>query len=153
MHPPPLEHVVVRLVAALADPRRDAQLLAEAGLAFDPSLLALVTRLSLGGPASVGELARDIGRDPSAASRQVARLERLGLVGRLEAGGDRRVSRVDLTDMGEEAARALAGARRRLLGRLTTGWPTEDRTRLAELLARLADAVEARPPPVTPPPA
>jgi len=87
----------------------------------------------------VGELADRAGRDYTTISRQVAKLETLGLVKRRTAQADRRVSEAVITTKGRAMTQAIDKARDRLLSRMLAGWSAKDTATLAELLRRLAD--------------
>lgn len=84
------------------------------------------------------ELAERLGVTPSGVARQLAPLERIGLVGRESHARDARLALVVLTDSGarvlDEAGPTAEEAAGRALGAL---WPAADRERLAELLARV----------------
>src|SRR3954468_20430747 len=83
------------------------------------------------------ELAQRLGITPSGVARQVAPLERMGLVGRESHERDARLALVVLTETGarivdEALNTAEAAAERALAAR----WEKAERERLAELLAR-----------------
>ena len=138
-----------RLVAALIDlmgflssPRRDDVLLKEAGVDLDRALFPLLVRLAISGPTSVAALADQVGRDHTTVSRQLSKLESLGLISRRGGGADRRVRPASLTPEGEEIVQAITAARRRLLSRALAGWSQTDRAKLATLNRRFVDALE-----------
>jgi DNA-binding MarR family transcriptional regulator len=86
------------------------------------------------------DLADRLGVTPSGLARQLAPLERIGLVGRESHARDARLALVVLTDTGarvlDEAQPTAEEASARALGAV---WPVEDRRRLASLLARVRD--------------
>ncbi|MFT3853369.1 MAG: MarR family transcriptional regulator [Ilumatobacteraceae bacterium] len=90
------------------------------------------------GPRAVGALADELHLDQSTVVRQVAALERKGLVER-SAGG--RAALVALTPDGEEQ---LAEVRAGRVGALLAPWPAHDRTELARLLVELNAALDRR---------
>jgi DNA-binding MarR family transcriptional regulator len=130
-----LADALIELLGFLNSPQRDDALLREAGVALDRALFPLLVRLAARGPLGVAELADQVGRDHTTVSRQLAKLERLGLV-RRGAGGDRRVRPAEPTPAGEAVVEAITGARRRLLGAALAGWDGADLARLAELNRR-----------------
>ena len=132
---------LVDLISVLNSPQRDDLLLREAGVSLDRALFPLLVRLGVRGPMGVAELADQVGRDHTTISRQLAKLETLGLVSR-KAGADRRVRAAALTVEGEGVVRAITGARRRLLTRALAGWSEADRAALAQLSRRFADALK-----------
>ncbi|AWV20861.1 Transcriptional regulator, MarR family [Roseomonas mucosa] len=142
-----LAGALIDLVGALNSPRQDEVLLREAGVTLDRALFPLLVRIARAGSVGIVELAGQAGRDHSTISRQVARLERLGLVARQAAAGDQRVREARITEAGEQLIAAIAGARRRLLGRLLANWSAQERRSVAQLNRRLADAMKAALPP------
>jgi DNA-binding MarR family transcriptional regulator len=130
---------VVDLVGLMNRPLRDARMIEEAGISLDRALFPLLVGVGRFGPIGVGELADRAGRDYTTISRQVAKLETLGLVKRRTAQADRRVSEAVITNKGRAMTQAIDKARDRLLSRMLAGWSAKDTATLAELLRRLAD--------------
>ena len=82
------------------------------------------------------DLASRLGVTPSGIARQVAPLERIGLVGRESNPRDARLALVTLTDSGRRiAGEALVTANEAAEGALRTIWNDADAERLGELLA------------------
>ena len=138
-----LAGALLDLIGALNSPRQDEVLMREAGVTFDRALFPLLVRIGMAGSLGVVELAEQVGRDHSTISRQVARLEALGLVVRQVAARDQRIREARITDTGRGMVSAITEARRRLLGRLLAGWSRGERRTLAHLNRRLADAMQA----------
>ena len=136
-----LAAALIELIGFLNSPQRDEALLAEAGVALDRALFPLLVRLGMSGPLSVAALADQVGRDHTTVSRQLSKLERLDLVSRQGAGGDRRVRTASLTGAGEDVVRAITAARRRLLSRVLAAWSEADLASLAPLNGRFVDAL------------
>ncbi len=85
------------------------------------------------------DLADLLGVGRGTMSRQVTRLERLGLLARTADPHDSRSQPLALTPEGEERfARARAG-RQEYVRRALAGWPEDELGRLAGLLGRLND--------------
>jgi len=126
----------------LASPQRDDVLLREAGVSLDRALFPLLIRLAMGGPLGVAALADQVGRDHTTISRQLAKLESLGLIARQD-GADRRVRTASPTPAGEAVVAAITAARRRLLSRALAGWTDADLQSLATLNRRFVDALGA----------
>lgn len=129
------------LMGFLSSPKRDDVLLNEAGVNLDRALFPLLVRLARSGPLSVAGLADQVGRDHTTISRQLAKLESLGLIARPVGGADRRVRAAALTRAGDKIVRAISAARRRLLSRALANWTPEDRAALAKLNRRFVDAL------------
>lgn len=82
------------------------------------------------------DLATSLGVTPSGIARQVAPLERIGLVGRESNPRDARLALVTLTDSGRRiASEALVTAEEAAEGALRTIWNDGDSERLGKLLA------------------
>ena len=135
---------LLELTGCLNSPRQDEVLLREAGITLDRALFPLLVRLSAASPMSVSKLAERAGRDPSTVSRQLAKLERLGLVSRPAAREDLRVRDAAVTKAGLRTVAAITAARRKLLSELLRHWPAEDREAFPRLLQHLADAMKSR---------
>ena len=129
------------LLGFLNSPRQDDVLIREAGVSIDRALFPLLVRIGAAGSLGVVELAEQVARDHSTVSRQVAKLEDLGLVTRKQNKRDQRVREAVITEDGKRTVRAFTAARRRLLGKLLADWSEEDRAALARLNRKLADAM------------
>lgn len=81
--------------------------------------------------------------DPSVVSRQVAALEKLGLVTRRSDPDDGRASLVSLTDAGREKLRNVRRLHLQAVVESMQHWPVERIGRLADDLADLTDASAA----------
>jgi DNA-binding MarR family transcriptional regulator len=131
---------VLDLVGIMNRPQRDARMIEEAGISLDRALFPLLVGVGRFGPIGVGELADRNGRDYTTVSRQIAKLETLGLVERCTRQADRRVSEAVITNKGKEMTRAIDKARDRILTRMLADWSPQDIGTLAYLLRRLADS-------------
>jgi len=117
----------------------DEALVREAGISLDRALfraLAVVERL---GPIGVVDLADRIGRDHTTVSRQIAKLEGLGLVERRAATRDRRVREAVLTPTGKAMTDALDVARGRIAERVFADWSAGEISELTRLMRKFAD--------------
>lgn len=135
---------LIALVGCLNSPRQDDFLLREAGVSLDRALFPLLVRLSASPSIGVAELAEHIGRDPSTVSRQIAKLEDLGLVKRKAGQGDMRVREATITKAGARTIDAITAARRRLLDQLLQDWTKSERENLPKLVQKLADAMKSK---------
>jgi DNA-binding MarR family transcriptional regulator len=136
-----LAAALLDLLSLLNSPRQDEILLREAGMSLDRALFPLLVRIGMAGSMSVVELADQVGRDHSTISRQMAKLESLGLVSRRQGLNDQRIREAAITIAGQRAVRAITTARRRLLGKILADWSPEDREAVARLNRKLADAI------------
>jgi len=96
----------------------------------------LLLRLDEDGPQSVGGLAQALSLDGSTVPRQVAAMERRGLVEKHPNPEDGRGALVAATETGREAAKSMQAARWRRLGIIFSSWSEEDRRSFTALLAR-----------------
>jgi DNA-binding MarR family transcriptional regulator len=140
-----LAAALIDLMGFFASPQRDDGLLAEAGVSLDRALFPLLVRLGRHGPLSVARLALQVGRDHTTISRQLAKLESLGLVSREGGGADRRVRPATLTAAGEAIVQAITAARRRLLSKALGDWSDADRASLASLNRRFVETLSGGP--------
>ena len=136
-----LAGALIDLVGFLNRPQRDDILLREASVTLDRALFPLLVRLGASGALAVVELADLVGRDHSTVSRQIAKLEALGLVVRAARHEDQRIRAAQITREGEKVVRALTAARQRLFDRLFATWSLRDREAVGRLIRRLADTM------------
>jgi len=133
--------VLLRLHGYMNRPDLDQAFLARAGVKLDRALFPLLTRIGLAHPISVVELANLVGRDHSTVSRQVAKLETLGLVERKAAEGDQRVRRLEPSATGRRMLDQFALARRKFVSKRLGNWTNEERSMLLDLLQRFTATI------------
>ena len=138
-----LHGAMVDILGVMNRPQRDAMMVEEAGISLDRALFPLLVGIGRFGPIGVVELADRVGRDYTTVSRQVAKLERLGLVERRAAQTDQRVREASITDKGREMTGAIDKARDRIISAMLADWLPEDIEVLARLMRRMADAAIA----------
>jgi DNA-binding MarR family transcriptional regulator len=137
-----LHGALMDLVGVFNRPQPDAALLAAAGVKLDRALFPLLVRIERRGPIGVVELGEVSGRDHSTVSRQVAKLESLGLVER-RPGADKRVREAVVTEDGRRMTAAIDAARGRMQNAALAGWSAKDRADLVRLVRKLADEAVA----------
>jgi DNA-binding MarR family transcriptional regulator len=135
-----LREALLDINGILNRPQPDAALIALAGVDLDRALFPLLVRVERRGPLGIGELAELAGRDYTTVSRQVTKLESLGLVGRQVNAQDARIKEAVITEQGRAMARALDGAREKLFATVLADWDKRDVTELARLMRKLADS-------------
>lgn len=133
-----IEESVVTIVREVTLPHVQERVAEQAGVAVERAGYGVLRGVAEHGPVRLTDLARQLGVDPSTASRHVKALERQGLVVRDGDPGDGRVARLALTAGGAAALERLRVVRHRLFAEILVDWPAEDRAALAPLLARLA---------------
>jgi DNA-binding MarR family transcriptional regulator len=158
-----LHRALIDVVGVMNAPQRDELLIREAGIALDRALFPLLVLIGRFGPIGVVELANRLDRDYTTVSRQVTRLESLGLARRRRNAADRRVRASIATAKGRAAIARLDAARERIGGGVLAQWDEREIEALARLLRKFADAIideparRANPPPspplTVPPPA
>jgi DNA-binding MarR family transcriptional regulator len=134
-----LREALLDITGILNRPQPDAALIDLAGVDLDRALFPLLVRVDRRGPLGIGELAELCGRDYTTVSRQVAKLESLGLVGRQVNAQDARIKEAVITPKGRAMTRALDAAREKIFTALLADWDMADVVELARLLRKLAD--------------
>ena len=140
-----LHAALLDIVAVMNRPQRDEVLIKAAGIRLDRALFPLLVLIERFGPIGVVELADRVGRDYTTVSRQVAKLESLGLVGRQAAAGDRRVRAAVIAPKGKAMTDAVDAARDRIGRAIFSSWDKDDIDDLVRLMRRFADAVRDGP--------
>ncbi len=118
---------------------------------LDRSSYLLARTLASDGPASINGLAARLGLDATTVTRQVATMERSGLVSRHAHPSDGRVSVIELAPPGRRRMDEVRAAREARIGELVADWPVPDRTAFADLLERFNQSLLEHPPAVGPP--
>jgi DNA-binding MarR family transcriptional regulator len=134
-----LREALLDLTGVLNRPQPDAALIEAAGVDLDRALFPLLARVERLGPLGIVELAELAGRDYSTVSRQIAKLESLGLVARCPSPNDGRVRAAVITDQGRVMTHALDAARQKIIEELLAGWDAKEVSELARLLRKFAD--------------
>lgn len=135
-----LREALLDINGILNRPQPDAALIELAGVDLDRALFPLLVRVERRGPLGIGELAELCGRDYTTVSRQVAKLEGLGLVGRQVNAQDARIKEAVITEQGRTMTQALDGAREKIFAGVLADWDRKDVTELSRLLRKLADS-------------
>jgi DNA-binding MarR family transcriptional regulator len=138
---PELHRSLVDIAVIMNRPERDVELLAKAGLSLERALFPLLVLIERFGPIGVVELAGHVGRDYTTVSRQVARLEELGLVTRRPGTTDRRIREALVTPAGKEATNALDAAREQIAVTMFADWERRDFDDLVRLMRKLVETM------------
>jgi DNA-binding MarR family transcriptional regulator len=136
-----LYHALFDLHAIMNRPQPGLVLMREAGISLDRALFMLLARIERRGPIGVVELAEVSGRDYTTVSRQVAKLENLGLASRRTGTVDRRVREVAVTPEGLAMTGEVDRVRENLLTAILATWSPTEMRELARLSRRLIDAI------------
>jgi DNA-binding MarR family transcriptional regulator len=133
-----MHEALLDIIGFMSRPEPDVTLMSEMAMPLERALLPLLVRIDRRGPIGVVELADVVGRDYTTVSRQVARLDELGLVVRRAGTRDKRVREAEVTEAGREMADAIDRMREELVGELMADWTNAERRDLARLLKRMA---------------
>lgn len=105
---------LIEIVSAMNRPQQDDELVREAGISLDRALFRLLVAVERMGPIGVVELAERVGLDYTTVSRQVAKLDSLGLVSRRGSAADRRVREAIITAEGKLMTDKIDATRERM---------------------------------------
>ena len=133
-----LHAILLEVTGVMNRPDIDARFLARTGVRLDRALFPLLTRIGAAGPIGAVDLAALVGRDHSTVSRQLARLEELGLVERSRSASDGRVRLLEPSAAGKRMLADFARTRRKLLEEHFKDWSAQERAQLIQLLKKLA---------------
>jgi len=145
-----LHRATLEIVGAMNRPQRDEALIAEAGIALDRALFPLLVAIERFGPIGVVELAEGVGRDYTTVSRQLAKLESLGLTHRRASVADRRVRPAVVTPRGKATTKLIDAARERMARAVLAAWKASEIDHLARLMKKFAEALNGEAPVVSP---
>ncbi|WP_339028150.1 MarR family winged helix-turn-helix transcriptional regulator [Bradyrhizobium symbiodeficiens] len=138
-----LHEALIDILSVMNRRQGDDMMIREAGISLDRALFPLLVGIERRGPIGVVDLADRMGRDYTTVSRQVAKLENLGLIKRHASEADRRVSEATITPNGKAMTDAVDRARERIVGGMFATWDDQDVEDLVRLMRKLADAMIA----------
>lgn len=131
-----LHNALLMIVGTFNRPQRDELLIKESNIQLDRALFPLLIQIGRFGPIGVVELAERAGRDYTTVSRQVAKLEELGLAQRQKNAKDKRVNEAVITAAGRAMTDKIDAARAQIYQSLFAHWPDEERLELSRLLQK-----------------
>ena len=140
-----LHGALISIVSEMNRPQRDEAMVREAGIPLDRALFPLLVGIERLGPIGVVEIADRVGRDYTTVSRQVAKLENLGLVQRRTVAKDRRVREAIVTPKGKAMTDAVDAARERIGRAIFATWEEQDFAELVRLLQKFAADIAGEP--------
>jgi DNA-binding MarR family transcriptional regulator len=136
-----LHGALLEIISVINQPQRDVILLAEAGVRLDPQLFPLLVGVQHFGPIGVLELADRAGRNYTTVSRQLLKLDNLGLIER-RAAADRRVHEAVLSPKGLEITGRIDAARQKLGRSIFATWSEIEIDTFARLMRKFADGIK-----------
>ncbi|NLS20162.1 winged helix-turn-helix transcriptional regulator [Rhizobium sp. P40RR-XXII] len=138
-----LHGALLEIVGVMNRPQRDEAMVREAGISLDRALFPLLVLVERLGPIGVVELADRVGRDYTTVSRQVAKLEGLGLVDRQESTQDRRIREAVITTQGKAMTDRVDAARERIGLSIFANWDERDIEDLVRLMRKFAEDIKS----------
>ena len=138
-----LHGALLDIVSAINRPQRDEALIKAAGIPLDRALFPLLVGIARFGPIGVVEMSDRVGRDYTTVSRQIAKLESLGLVRRRGSARDARVREAVVTAKGRAMTARVDEARERIGRAIFATWDAKDFDALVRLMGRFADDLKA----------
>ena len=139
-----LHEALLQIVSVLNRPQGDNMILNRAGVSLDTALFPLLVRVSMQRNLTIGALADQVGRDYSTVSRQVTRLQALGLVHPELSETDRRQRLLSVTAAGRNTIKKIDRARKSVMSETLDGWSQAEIAELARMTTRLAAAMQPR---------
>lgn len=140
-----LHGALIDIVSVMNRPQRDEQMVREAGIALDRALFPLLVMIERLGPIGIVDLAARVGRDYTTVSRQVSKLEELGLAERQESTTDRRIREAVITAQGKAMTDKVDATREAMAREIFADWDEGEVKDLIRLMRRFADAVTGAP--------
>lgn len=131
-----LHNALLTIVGTFNRPQRDELLIKESNIQLDRALFPLLVQIGRFGPIGVVELADRVGRDYTTVSRQVAKLEEIGLAQRQKSAKDKRVNEAAITAAGKAMTDKIDAARAKIYGDVFQAWRDDERAELARLLSK-----------------
>ena len=138
-----LHGALIDIVSVMNRPQRDEKMVREAGISLERALFPLLVGIERFGPIGVVEMADRVGRDYTTVSRQVAKLESLGLIERHGSVADRRVREATITPKGKAMTDLVDSARERMGRAIFASWEQRDVEELVRLMRKFADDINA----------
>lgn len=136
-----LHAALLDIVSVMNRPQRDEAMVRAAGIPLDRALFPLLVGIERFGPIGIVDLADRAGRDYTTVSRQVAKLDELGLVTRQAGAKDARVRETVVTAKGKAMTDAVGVARERLGRAIFADWEPHEISELVRLMSKFAKAV------------
>lgn len=140
-----LHGALLDIISVMNRPQRDETMVQAARIPLDRALFPLLVVIERRGPIGVLDLADRIGRDYTTVSRQVAKLDELGLVKRQAGAADGRVREAAVTPKGKAMTDAVDAARDRMGRAIFANWEPRDVAELVRLMSKFAESIDTAP--------
>lgn len=134
---------MVDIVSFINRSQVDEMLIHKAGIRLDRALFPLLLGIAYAGPVGIVDLADRAGRDYTTVSRQVGKLEALGLVERRTTPRDKRVHEVMITPEGKAMTDTVDAARAQIGRQVLESWEPAEVDNMIRLMKKLTEALAA----------
>jgi len=134
-----LHDLLLSIVSTLNRPQRDDLMIEASRIQLDRALFPLLVLIGRFGPIGVVELADRVGRDYTTVSRQVTKLEELGLTKHQKNAKDKRVNESAITPEGKAITDKIDEAREKIYEKIFLEWDKKEEQELERLLKKLVD--------------
>lgn len=140
-----LHDALLAIVSTFNRPQRDELMIKASDVELDRALFPLLVQISRYGPVGVVELADRVGRDYTTVSRQVAKLEEIGLARRQKNAKDKRINEAAITQTGRAMTDKIDAAREKIYESVFLHWQKDERMELERLLRQfVADFISLK---------
>lgn len=133
---------MIDIVSFMNHSQVDEVLIRKAGIRLDRALFPLLVGIERFGPIGIVDLAERAGRDYTTVSRQVGKLEDLGLVERRAQPADKRVREAMITPKGKVMTDAVDAAREQIGRQILENWEPAEVETLIRLMRKLTGALQ-----------
>ncbi|MBU5363882.1 MarR family transcriptional regulator [Enterococcus devriesei] len=133
---------LIQIVNFFNDPRHDTNLLKKAGIKDDKNLLPIIVRVGVSQTISIGQLAKQLGKNHSSTSRQIDKFEQQGLLLSAYNLEDQRIREVSLTEQGKALFQLIEKTRYELFDELFRQIDEDKMSQIADSLTTLAEALK-----------
>lgn len=134
---------MVDIVSFMTRSQVDEVLIRKAGIRLDRALFPLLVGIERLGPIGIVDLAERAGRDYTTVSRQVGKLEELGLVERRAQPADKRVREAMITPKGKTMTDVVDAAREQIGRQVLENWEPAEVETLIRLMRKFTGALQA----------
>lgn len=134
---------MVDIISFMTRSQVDEVLIRKAGIRLDRALFPLLVGIERLGPIGIVDLAERAGRDYTTVSRQVGKLEELGLVERRAQPADKRVREAMITPKGKTMTDAVDAAREQIGRQVLENWEPAEVETLIRLMRKFTGALQA----------
>lgn len=133
---------LIELVSIINRTDRDKQLIADAGVNMEAAAFRTFVGIGHIQPTSVGDLANLMGKNYSSVSRQIDKLEDVGLVRTYQSQSDSRIRMSELTKYGEGVNGIIRKAREKKMSEAFADWTHDEKKDLFIYLKRIAESLQ-----------